>query len=110
MDEEMQAGSVMDAAIAELVMGWRRDENDHRRWPQEWHPSTDIAAAMNVVARLRELEWKIQMRSVLEDAWEVTLDRGPHDTEVHFVETLPLAICQVALKAVALLPIPSAPA
>jgi hypothetical protein len=108
-DTELVAGRELDALVAERVMGWVQEE------PQP-HPvnsfaiyfggpppySTDIAAAWQVVERMREQEYSIALDS---DTWL------KHPYAVHFIggnsgcvsctaDTAPLAICRAALKAV----------
>lgn len=110
----------LDAQIAEKVMGWLPipDGMQHGRPQQvfrdpqggdrtldcgcveDFNPSTDISAAMEVVEKMRELEyfpklWAAQMWNV--EFW----------TDEKFIasaneDSLPRAICQAALAAVTL--------
>lgn len=67
--------------------------------------STDISAAMEVVEKLREQKWDIQMSSDDESlTWQVMLDARTVTDRLllaeHKSDSLPEAICRAALKAV----------
>lgn len=71
----MPAGCEMDALIADKVMGWERVGIDG--WKTQYglrtieltsygsfHPSTDVAAAWEVVERIREKQTEIRIRGM----------------------------------------------
>ena len=110
--DTMPAGREMDALVAERVMGWYRvgamwckgansfaaQAEEVAGCPKIWTPSTDIAAAWEVVEKLREKAWVsvtsgktgnpcyCEVDVVGGEIWHVTAD------------TAPLAICRAALK------------
>lgn len=104
MSDQMPAGPELDAIIAEKVMGWKRVPgtesgawmdpctNDGRMG--SWSPSTDIAAAWEVVEKLKlsliptNKGWIVSQHHLFE---------GPFGED----ETAPLAICRAALAAIA---------
>jgi hypothetical protein len=58
-----------NAKVAELVMGWERADgvwsgcNTHcARFYHEWRPTTDIAAAAELVGALPDYVWEIKQR------------------------------------------------
>lgn len=109
----------MDSLVAEGVMGWvlgaeswgkgagnvwhsRKESGAYARGslPQsiswEWRPSTDIAAAWEVVRKLTEMPspYLVGIRNVASARgveWEVSI------TEDVVADTAPLAICRAAL-------------
>ena len=103
----------LDAKMGEL-MGWKRlsihtwrsPEDGHRYWPDF---STDIAAAMLVVEKMRERSLHINIISQ-EDDYLITVSKFlPHfncysnvgeSIRVDNFKELPEAICRSALKAV----------
>ena len=123
----MEAGRGLDALVAEKVMGAQVSDNDPLRgkgqpycyWPdgRQGPPprySTDIAAAFEIVEKLRESDhWCcLDLHSNYSYAWEFILRVDEdHDPEAPhggrkvsargIAETAPLAICKAALKAVA---------
>jgi hypothetical protein len=112
--DAMPAGREMDALVAERVMGWvRHPDSMYRHWCERqpdgtlrfldqceplhtvrpWHPSTDIAAAWEVVEKLvseqgLHLWWH--------NVWLVDFALSGAQR----AETAPLAICRAALKTV----------
>ncbi len=127
----------LDALVAEKVMGWQvltPDETEHleevndcmvvvhpnpygvMRYVEksynyygyvEWHPSTDIAAAWQVVERMRELGWFSSHTDLTIDSgqewwsWHFTDIKPPGSTTVKAQgHTAPHAICLAALAAV----------
>lgn len=124
----MEAGRELDALVAEKVM---RFDHKHKINGCEdcWydvceycglefhcedtsgycegypHYSTDIAAAWQILARLRELGFKYISVVSLSNGWQcwgdkaMTLNSVPPDVSVN-ADTAPLAICLAALKAV----------
>ena len=85
----MEAGREMDAMIAERVMGWIK-----RRQTDIPHYSTDIAAAFAVVEEMDcgFIQWDVGI-------FEVELTKECI-TGFATADTLPLAICRAALKAI----------
>jgi hypothetical protein len=113
----------LDARVAIEVMGWTElwsggkyrmayppceqvmptiNESERHHVP---HYSTDMTAAWCVVERMRELGWTEHIRGYIGD------DRGEHvctfynddqmiDSEWHWADTAPEAICAAALAAV----------
>jgi hypothetical protein len=116
---ELPAGRELDALIAEKVMGWRfmHDGLGNMRWyqdtvaidgygPNHWggyrdfSPSTDIAAAWEIVKKMRARG--IPLRLVLVCApgdpewWYASFEANGWQVESN---TAPLAICRAALRA-----------
>ena len=127
---EMEAGRELDALVAEKVMGWTMGDYEPGlyyttrpggpvavisptwtpRMPfHRFLPSTDIAAAWEVVERLYDLRWIIGLGSLAQNPrgwrcelcnmWEDDFERAPSDIEAN-ADTAPLAICRAALLAV----------
>ncbi len=100
-----------DAWVARKVMGW--DKDDHGKdtycwvgkdagkfvdtgnmvWDNEWNPSTDIAAAWQVVEKMKERQVCITYLRHPEHPWMAQF-LGPEITEA---VTAPEAICLAAL-------------
>jgi hypothetical protein len=120
---DMTNNTDLDKQVAEEVMGWETQycpywereywckrvpnaKDLHReswvaKYPRkEWHPSTDIKAAWEVVEKLRE--WKNFVEVGCYDETYVVYvglsDKGYDVTGE--AETAPLAICKAALRAV----------
>lgn len=108
----MKPGRELDALVAEKVMGWRWFTDEFNPRPVLVPPgmprqsalpsfSTDIAAAWEVVERLRgmepELSWNDEAR-----CWIVGFWKGPSaPSTIHgSSDSAPNAICLAALKAV----------
>lgn len=119
--EEMEAGATLDAAIAERVMGWTRGPGKyegefwHRQvegspWQtadvQTWSPSTDIAAAWQVVEALHARNTIFELcihHGQLEGglyAVSVTVTGAAGHAYGGKGASAPLAICRAALWAV----------
>ena len=122
---EMKAGRELDALVAERVMGWRIDDADgkwtspspnaitHFTRPPAY--STDIAAAMEIVPRLRAFGWVyftlqsfapvIEQLQWSEDTMKVewwaefSRYRSPVEATSPHCETPAHAICLAALRA-----------
>lgn len=120
---DFKAGPELNALVAEWVMKWTRLtspsgdyvpwEDDKRRRHNthvaarsfaglmEWSPSTDLATAWEVVEKLRTDNYWIQV-GTCDAGWNVQIGRInkllQHVTVV--ADTVPLAICLAALKAV----------
>lgn len=122
----MPAGREMDARVAETVMGWLVVEGGGEdwyerlvtRWPclvmfpagnvclhrseygesESWKPSTDIAAAWEVVEHLQKSGWWLLLTSPRKSTplWTAVLPGLVYSES----ETAPLAICRAALLAV----------
>ncbi len=115
--DALEAGRLLDALVAEKVMGWRRkpgrnvwiDDNVLTGWLIEpddvndapcWAPSTDIAAAWEVVEKVMYPHgWYLAPVPDSEGWWGVFTPPDEH-REVALGATAPLAICRAALKAV----------
>ena len=119
MNDSYDAGEELDSLIAEKVMGWHKENRPHdwgggdtadfwltadgktpyptTRWGQVgyFQPSTDIAAAWQVVEKLRK-EWDVGFEEWAE-GWCCTLDNGIVWGQG---KTFSHAICLAALKAV----------
>ncbi len=108
--DTMEAGPELDALVAEWVMGWRSSANGSKASHDtdnpttarrdQWHPSTDIAAAMTLDDKW---EGAMDMTRARSGNWSVRLMDG-QVVAMAYGRTLPLAICRAALKAV--LPVP----
>jgi len=105
----MEAGPELDRLVAEQIMGW--SEGKHFKVGDFgvvklgevidiWSPSSDIAAAWEVVKELYDRELGIEMYGEKKFPWEAEiLIPGGRPVSVQ-AETLPLAICRAALLAV----------
>lgn len=83
--------------------GLSDDEPDWYDDPQErWSPSTDIAAAWQVVVRMRERFTEIEIRETQLSFSYTTVVICGHDEVI--AETTTLAICLAALKAYGITP------
>jgi hypothetical protein len=117
---ELPAGQELDALIAERVMGWHVERyatygapSDHwhdatgsRVASSDWSPSTDIAAAWQIVERLRLFDSAVGGKVLWqdEDTWHVGhLFWEQLQSDAH-ADTPMLAICRAALTAVSALP------
>ena len=111
----MEAGRELDALVAEKVMGWQWYDGHGTAGPSYWEtqggefahfgefePSTDIAAAWEVVEKMAELVGPISV------AWGSFGTEGNMASVMAFMgnppgvvaPTAPLAICRAALLAV----------
>ncbi len=98
-------------AVARVVMQWKRIENRYRCkedtidggiWcdVEDFDPSFDIAQAFEVVQKMRERGWWVNMRSTL-ISWEVQFNHWDKELcREEVANTLPHAICLAALSAV----------
>lgn len=119
MGEVMQAGRALDALIAEKVMGWIEIEGESGIDP-EFDPdgilkvprySTDIAAAFEVLEKLN----KLGFGHTIAKQYDITNSRWVHSVSVNKVfergvqavtDSVPLAVCLCALKALGTNPAP----
>lgn len=113
-DREHIYGRELDALIAERVMGWRTHKIAEAVWympsesnsitKEKWRPSTDIAAAMRVVEKMRErgisFEASYTKWSDGNWRWGVEFQSDDHTQDGnHYGTSLPESICRAALKA-----------
>lgn len=102
--ETMPAGDEIDDMVWTKVMGGKPDQFAMGSDGYAWSPSTRIAHAWEVVEHLYA---GIGIAGAVGGAWEVSLSTDIGDPTQDRVEveaegdTLPLAICRAALKAVA---------
>ena len=114
--ETLEAGAELDALVAEKVMGWDvkysdptfRNDEIHWRDPfnktiyrvGEWSPSSNIAAAWEVVKKMALAQYQVRLsnKSFDDRWWWCYFDGGK--LNVAQAHTVPLAICRAALKAV----------
>lgn len=123
--ENMKSGRELDALVAEKVMGWKpnypggwlhppRDTSDRKRYLDNDgctvipSYSTDIAAALEVLNKLREMPTSsakdmsagISVEAVDSGGWWVGWRWHEWTDDGARGETIPEAICLAALKAV----------
>lgn len=120
---DLPAGRELDALIAEKVMGWAPvhdglnfrwadggDYEKRHRYVCDWSPSTDIAAAWQVVERMDSLGWYLTIDRLSSGErvrfWRCEWMRYTEENEKcgdcwEDADTAPLAICRAALEAVA---------
>lgn len=108
----------IDALVAEKVMGWSRyhdgawltaeelpDHGGFRIISGSWSPSTDIAAAWQVVERMRFLGWRMcsyvnpDETAAIRYCVDYHLPYRPTAGYCHNNESMPAAICLAALRA-----------
>jgi uncharacterized protein (DUF849 family) len=111
--EENLTGRLLDAAVAERVMGWQR-QPDHNYWMSfpagetfklhvliaNWKPSTDLESAMQVVEKMRE---RFTVAILMEFGGENTVEIFRDSDYMKPAESkgaLPEAICRAAIAAV----------
>jgi len=98
----------IDREVAEKVMGWNPNEDGDWDTPDghwcgyyehEWHPSTSISDAWQVVEKVTSGGDAFEMGCPYQDKddWWVKFSRNECAIEA---DTAPLAICKAALKAV----------
>ena len=105
---EHQAGPETDALVAEKVMGWRHDLHlslthaedwrltGRRVAGSDWSPTTDIAAAWEVVKTMDAWDWQLTSHG---EGVTMVIYKDEGGFEV-MAETASLAICRVALAVV----------
>ena len=108
--DEMEAGRELDALVAEQILGWEREErrkSSYLPWPHWVAPngtafielprfSEDVGEAWEVVEKLKMRCGYSHGRG---DPFAM-LECEKSDTLVVYADTVPLAICRAALKAV----------
>lgn len=113
-------GRALDAVVAERVMGWRIDDPEEDAWVKdantlsgrtfgahvsEWSPSTDIAAAMEVVEKMRADGWSFASTLYEGQLPYASFCKGTAKSSRNAqATTLPEAICRAALAAVSTQP------
>jgi len=126
--EDMPAGPTMDEMVADVVMGWHAvtvapgmsvwadADGEHvgywvfdrprRSMHSVWAPSQDIAAAWQVVEELRyRFQWG--MHTWIDGLQYVDLiDPASNDSWANADDSMPLAICRVALRACGVTEVP----
>ncbi len=124
MTERLKPGPATDARVAVEVMGWSVRTPPWGRpgppWPrynpeggylareqagrtERWHPSTDIAAAWEVLQKLDDDFGAVLSRPGpwhCKRQWTVTLMPESGSTTKVTADTAPLAICEAALSTV----------
>lgn len=127
--DSMPAGRDLDEMIALGVFGWEREgwhpshpergtmlvpgfTDPMRNWCAQWDEhgrpdwlpkySDDIALAWDVVMRLRDRGWTIWVGPSADNGpgWDVQAKKKTNFHERTTAETVPLAICRAAVKAV----------
>lgn len=89
----MKAGRELDALVAEKIFGWSKSDLEINE--DISHFSTDIAAAWEVVERLRSRGYRFEVRSQPQGFWVYFGEEMSAEAP-----TAPHAICLAALKAV----------
>jgi len=97
----------MDRLVAENVMGWKYNKGKITRevygvlQEYHWNPSIDKAHAMQVVDKMIADGW-IETALVYDGKgeWLVEFYKNDNSGESSVDKSLPLAICEAALKAV----------
>ena len=121
---QLQPGPKTDQLVAEKVMGWKQEEIwldfEGRLWrkvgcanPNEplyvyagpWSPSTDIAAAWEVVEALVSRGWHFELCTTEitgagSAVWRVSFWCHESPEGLVLATEIPLAICRAALQAV----------
>jgi len=110
---QFEAGPELDRLVAEQVMRWRLDEDwrewfdaqgHSQGWQEDFRPSTDIAAAWEVVIKLVS-KYSFNLASYM-DVLDTTRIQWLADfgsaTKIYraLASTAPLAICRAALLVV----------
>lgn len=119
----------LDALVAEKVMGWKKAPNgawmsyekdafgnggwkSHATWKANasvsavrFTPSTDIAAAWQVVEKMKERQWNFTIADLVKNKWRAEFGGSrKHKQTWEDADTAPRAICLAALKAVGVAP------
>jgi hypothetical protein len=116
--KELKAGPELDTLVAEKVMGWQRfrlaqlpygpefwggdDPDAEGPFVHAWKPSTDIAAAWQVVERFRDKRRHLAGEIFIipyEGIYRCHLNDADGMRTTADADTAPLAICRAALAA-----------
>lgn len=109
----LPAGPALDELIAERVMGWTRRDgpvfSHESRWQApgvkgwDWLPeySTDIAAAWQVVEKLRAgcIHMRLTLSNHEDGRYTCTFDKPMNEIYHAAADAAPLAVCRAALLA-----------
>jgi len=111
----MEAGYELDALVATRIMGWRRIRPGMYQWMwsangkrvlyacSEWKPSTDISPAWQVVEKMLDLGFCIELYAPkpLATEWSVlyVTNVSRYQTDKVYAPEAPEAICKGALLA-----------
>jgi len=114
----VKPGPELDRLVAERVMGWQYDllrdawakADGSYAYAEVWKPSTDIAAAWDVVQCLISKSFNVEVWNTVEldqdgewrTAWVVDVRSTQHGASTYRAQapSAPLAICRAALLAV----------
>jgi len=108
-EEPAAAGRELDANVARKVMGIECFTHIHEDGRVDWieehgdgpvaRYSTDIAAAWQVVEKMRERGWFLNLHEegALSQQWVCVFDDDAFDSGEFLAPTAPLAICRAAL-------------
>lgn len=111
---QMPAGHEMDHLVAERVMGWTfvhqvpveqwHDNRGNRVANVFWSPSTNIAEAWDVMARIKEIAGADTSRVWIRFCDEIAGPEGAYDGFLNLWHVSPLTICKAALVTVVDIP------
>ena len=106
----MKPGPELDCLVAERVMGWQYDllrdawvkADGGHAYAEVWKPSTDIAAAWEVLEHLRERGWRLVLNPpgyLSDEDWviEILPKEFLGKVQLVYAPTAPTAICRAAL-------------
>jgi hypothetical protein len=88
---QLEAGPDLDRLVARKVMGKRKPR---------WSPSANITSAWEVVERLLELDFGVEVYGERGFLWKVAVYDKTGRCWRGSADTVPLAICRAALLAV----------
>lgn len=97
----MKPGHELDELIAQKVFGAIRKINDCSIYEVK-HYSTDISAAFEVIEKLLEKNFRLNIMPAEKDSWIISVVKGWDLEPIHVVhsKTPSHAICLAALKAI----------
>lgn len=107
----------IDALVATKVMGWHMSnagtiwlmsDGKYTGWDSKnlgddgwhWNPTEDITAAWQVVEKMRDRGWLVELSGHENKLWEADLDKDDEPTHWAQHESVSTAICIAALRAV----------